>query len=61
MGAGIVVSAAAIIREGPRRAVKAAIKAGLRGGEVAAELTEQLRDVYAEAQVERSGSPHSDQ
>lgn len=54
MGVGTVVSAATIVREGPRRALKAAIKAGLRGSEVAAELTEQVRDVWAEAQLERS-------
>ncbi len=61
MGAGIVISAAAILREGPRDLLKTAIKAGLRGGEVAAELGEQIRDVYAEAQVERTaGSPPTD-
>ncbi|MDP9067307.1 MAG: hypothetical protein M3N53_03025 [Actinomycetota bacterium] len=57
MGVGIVVSAAGVLREGPRAVVKAAIKAGLRGGEMAAELTEQMRDLYAEVQVERHAQP----
>lgn len=57
MGVGVVVSAAGVLREGPRAVVKAAIKAGLRGGEMAAEVTEQMRDLYAEAQVERSAQP----
>ena len=59
MGVGIVVSAAGVLREGPRAVLKAAVKAGLRGGEMAAELTEQMRDVYAEAQVERNAPPPS--
>lgn len=59
MGVGIVMSAAGVLREGPRAVVKAAIKAGLRGGEMAAELTEQMRDVYAEAQVERNAQSPS--
>ncbi len=54
MGVGIVVSAAGALRQGPRAVVKTAINAGLRGGEAAAELGEQIRDLYAEAQIERS-------
>lgn len=58
IGAGTVVSAAALLREGPRRAIKAAMKAGIRGTEVAAEIGEQLRDFWAEVQVEQNAEPH---
>lgn len=33
------------------------MKAGMRGREVAAELAEQMQDLYAEAQSERSAEP----
>lgn len=57
LGVGSVVSAATLLREGPREAVKVLMKAGLRGREAAAELSEQLRDVYAEARVEHAAQP----
>ncbi|MDQ4145209.1 MAG: hypothetical protein M3198_16010 [Actinomycetota bacterium] len=60
MGVTTVVSAAALVREGPRNALKAAIKAGIRGSEVAAEVTEQVRDVWAEAQLELRSEPARD-
>lgn len=60
MGAGLVVSVAAALRQGPRQVLKGAIKAGLRGQEIAAELTEQVGDLYAEAQVERRGESHEE-
>ena len=53
LGVGGVVSAAGLLRDGPRETVKAMMKAGMRGREVGAELSEQLRDLYAEAQSER--------
>ena len=53
LGVGGVISAAAILRDGPRDTVKAMMKAGMRGREVAAEASEQLQDMYAEAQAER--------
>ena len=56
-GVGGVVSVAALLRDGPRDTVKATMKAGMRGREVVAELGEQLRDLYAEAQAERSAGP----
>jgi hypothetical protein len=55
LGVGGVVSVATLLRDGPRDTLKAAMKAGMRGREVAAELSEQLQDLYAEAQSERSG------
>ena len=55
-----VISAAAVLRDGPRDAVKAMMKAGMRGREVAAEASEQLQDLYAEAQAERFPAPESD-
>ena len=57
LGVGTVVSVAALLRDGPRQTLKAAMKAGLRGREVAAELSEQVRDLYAEAQVEHATRP----
>ncbi len=57
LGVGTVVSVAALLRDGPRHTVKAAMKAGLRGREVAAEISEQVRDLYAEAQVEHATRP----
>ena len=54
LGVGGVVSVAAILRDGPRDTIKAAMKAAMRGREVAAELGEQVQDLYAEAQFERS-------
>ncbi len=57
VGAATVVSAAAVVREGPRRALKAAIKPAIRGSEVAAEVSEQVRDVWAEAQLELRAEP----
>lgn len=53
LGVGAVVSVAALLRDGPRRTIKATMKAGMRGREAAAELSEQLQDLYAEAQAER--------
>ena len=53
LGVGGVISAAAVLRDGPRDTVKAMMKAGMRGREVAAEASEQLQDLYAEAQAER--------
>ncbi len=55
LGVGAVISAATLLRDGPRGTIKAAMKAGMRGREVAAELSEQLQDLYAEAQAERAG------
>ena len=60
LGAGAVVSVAALLRDGPRETIKAAMKASMRGREVAAELSEQAQDLYAEAQAERSTEPSSD-
>ncbi len=57
LGVGTVVSVAALLRDGPRQTLKAAMKAGLRGREVAAEMSEQVRDLYAEAQVEHATRP----
>ena len=57
LGAGTVVSAAALLRDGPRSTIKSAMKAGMRGREVVAELSEQIQDLYAEAQSERSAEP----
>jgi len=53
LGVGGVVSVAALLRDGPRDTAKTLIKAGIRGREAAAELSEQARDLYAEAQSER--------
>jgi hypothetical protein len=57
LGVGTVVSVAALLRDGPRQTLKAAMKAGLRGREMAAEMSEQVRDLYAEAQVEHATRP----
>ena len=60
-GVGGVVSVAALLRDGPRDTVKATMKAGMRGREVVAELGEQLQDLHAEAQSDRSPAvPPSD-
>ncbi len=53
LGAGAVISVATLLRDGPRDTIKTIMKAGMRGREVAAELTEQVQDLYAEAQSER--------
>ena len=60
VGVGGVVSVAALLRDGPRETIKASMKAGMRGREVVAELGEQLQDLYAEAQSERSSAPPAD-
>lgn len=54
LGVATVVSVAALLRDGPRQTLKGAMKAGLRGREVAAEISEQVRDLYAETQVEHA-------
>lgn len=54
LGVGAVVAVAALLRDGPRNTIKSTMKAGMRGREVAAELAEQIQDLYAEAQSERS-------
>lgn len=54
LGVGGVVSVAAMLRDGPRETIKSTMKAAMRGREVAAELGEQMQDLYAEAQFERS-------
>ncbi len=56
-GVGTVLTAAAVLRDGPRPALKAVLKAALRGREVAAEVGEQVRDLYAEAQSEHAAAP----
>lgn len=56
VGVGAVLTAASVLRDGPREALKGAIKLGLRGRELAAEASEQIRDVYAEVQSEQ-GAP----
>ncbi|MBA2638229.1 MAG: DUF5132 domain-containing protein [Solirubrobacterales bacterium] len=53
-GAAGVVTVAALLRDGPRATGKAMMKAGIQGREAAAELSEQVQDLYAEAQAERS-------
>ena len=53
-GVGGVLTVATLLRDGPRAAVKAMMKAGIQGREAAAELSEQVQDLYAEAQAERS-------
>lgn len=57
IGVGAVVSLAALLRDGPRNTIKSTMKAGMRGRDVAAELAEQIQDLYAEAQFERSSEP----
>lgn len=57
LGVGGVVSVAALLRDGPRDAIKTMMKTGMRGREVAAEASEQLQDLYAEAQSERFAEP----
>ncbi len=59
-GVGGVVTIASLLRDGPRDTFKAMMKAVLRGGEVAAELSEQVQDLYAEVQSERSAEPISE-
>ena len=59
LGVGGVISVATILRDGPRATVKAMMKAGMRGREVAAEVSEQLQDLYAEAQSERFPPPET--
>lgn len=58
-GVGGVVTAATLLRDGPRGTVKMMMKAGMHGRELAAELSEQVQDLYAEAQSERPGEPIS--
>lgn len=55
LGVGGVISVATLLRDGPRDGIKAMMKAGMRGREVAAEVSEQMQDLYAEAQSERRG------
>ena len=57
LGVGGVISAASVLRDGPRDTIKGMMKAGMRGREVAAEASEQLQDMYAEAQAERFPAP----
>ena len=59
LGVGGVISDAAVLRDGPRDTIKAMMKAGMRGREVAAEASEQLQDMYAEAQAERFPAPEA--
>ena len=54
VGVGGVLTVATLLRDGPRAAVKAMMIAGIQGREAAAELSEQVQDLYAEAQSERS-------
>ncbi len=54
VGVGAVLTAASVLRDGPREALKGVLKAGLRGREMAAEASEQVRDIYAEVQSEQS-------
>jgi hypothetical protein len=56
-GIGGVVTTAAVLRDGPRDTFKAMLRTGLRAREVAAELSEQVQDLYAEVQSERSAEP----
>ena len=53
IGVGGVVSVATLLRDGPRDTIKTMMKAGMRGRETAAVLSEQVQDLYAEAQSER--------
>lgn len=53
LGVGGVISVATLLRDGPRDTIKTMMKAGMRGREAAAELSEQMQDLYAEAQSER--------
>lgn len=57
LGVGTVVSFAALLRDGPRETLKLGMRAALRSRESAAELSEQLRDLYAEARVEHAAEP----
>ncbi len=57
LGVGVVVSVAGLLRDGPRDTIKSVMKAGMGGRELIAELSEQLQDLYAEAQAERSDEP----
>lgn len=56
LGMGAVVSVAGLLRDGPRN-TKSVMKAGMGGRELVAELSEQVQDLYAEAQAERSDEP----
>jgi hypothetical protein len=60
LGAGAVVSTAALLRDGPRETIKSAMKASIRAQEVVAELSEQLQDLYAEVQSDRSSEMAAD-
>jgi len=59
-GVGGVITVATLLRDGPRDTFKAMMRAGLRGREVAAEISEQVQDLYAEVQSERSAEPISE-
>jgi len=54
LGTGVVLSAAALLRAGPREALKGVIKGGMRAQELIAEAVEQGQDLVAEARHERS-------
>ena len=55
-GVGAVVTAASLLRDGARPAVKSLMKAAIQGRTVAAELSEQMQDLYAEAAYEHQRS-----
>ena len=60
-GVGAVVGAASLLRDGARPTVKSLMKAGMQGRAMAAELSEQVKDLYAEAAYEHErpqGSQH---
>jgi len=54
VGVGGVITAASLLRDGRRETIKTLMRAGMRGRELAAELSEQVQDLYAEAQVEHA-------
>jgi len=54
LGTGVVLSAAALLRAGPRGALKGLMKGGMRAQEMMAEAVEQGQDLLAEARHERS-------
>ncbi len=56
VGVGAALTAASVLRDGPREALKGVLKAGLRGREMAAEASERLRDICAEVRSEQ-GAP----
>ncbi len=60
VGVGAVLTAATVLRDGPREALKGVIKAGLRGREIAAEASEQVRDIYAEVLSEQGAPAQAD-